>query len=29
VVHLGPDEFRERFAYVVANEAPPLYLPLT
>jgi len=29
VVCLGPEEFRERFAYVVENEAPPLYLPLT
>lgn len=27
-VGLTQDEFRERFAYVVANEAPPLHLPL-
>lgn len=27
-VGLTMDEFRERFAYVVANEAPPLHLPL-
>jgi len=28
-VRLTPEEFRDRFSYVVANEAPPLYLPLT
>lgn len=29
VVRLDPEQFRERFAYIVENEAPPLYLPLT
>lgn len=26
--HLSPEQFRSQFAYIVANEAPPLHLPV-